>query len=1011
MLQRTLLTMLLGLVIFLSANAQNRQPTIIRSQPSTPTYTQPANTQMNTNYNQNYSYQQVQWVDQMMQKMTPEQRIGQLFMVAAYSNKDYAHEQSITSLIRKHNIGGVIFMQGTPEKQIAMNNAFQRAAKVPLMMAIDGEWGLSMRLKKTTKFPRQLMLGAIQDNNLIYDMGKEIARQCKRVGVHVNFAPVVDVNNNPRNPVINDRSFGEDKYNVAQKGIAYMQGMEQNGILACAKHFPGHGDTDVDSHYGLPVIKHDINRLRNIELYPFQEMAKRGVGSMMIAHLAIPALDNTRISSKANLTMPTTLSKPVVTNLLRREMGYNGLIFTDALNMKGVSKYFPPGVVDAKALLAGNDVLLFSQNVGKGIQEIKKAIARGEISQNEIDNRVRKILKAKFRVGLSQFRPISASGLTQDLNRPSTKVLKRKLIENALTLARNDRRLIPMMDLNTKKTASLSIGVKTLSSFQSSLGRYGKITHHTLRKGDSADKFRRKFAALKKYDRVIISVHEMSKKASANYGINDKTLSLIKQLQRETDVIVVLFGSPYSLKFFDQSPTVLVAYEENYDTQDLSAQLIYGVIPAKGKLPITASPIYNYGMGMTSPGGMRLKYTIPEEVGFDSRDLSRIDQIAQEAIDIKATPGCQVVVAKDGKVIFQKSYGYHTYHRKVKVKNDDLYDIASITKVAASMLGVMEMYDNKRLRLTDRLSDHLAELRGTNKKNLVVRDVLMHQSGLKDWIPFYEKTLPGQPSSGVYKQQCNDYYTVEVAKNMYMVENYQQSMWQELNQSPVGSKKYKYSDLGFYYMAEMIQRYAGRTLDKHLEERYYKPLGLPTMCFNPRQRFSTYSVIPTENDTRWRKQVVHGHVHDMGAAMMGGIAGHAGLFSNANDLAVLMQMLMDGGKYGGQQYFSPETIRKFTSRQSTTNRRGIGFDKPALPDAKKSAASKKASETTFGHTGFTGTCAWADPANRIVYIFLSNRVYPKSNNWKLVSKNIRTRIHDVIYEANAKSRARWQQYN
>ncbi len=956
-----------------------------------------------------YPLAQANWVEMQMKKMSPEERLGQLFMVATYSNKDEAHKQFIANLVRKHNVGGLIFMQGTALKQAQMTNYFQTISKIPLMMSLDAEWGLNMRLKDTPRFPKQLTLGAIQDNRLIYEMGREIARQSKRIGTHVNFAPVVDVNNNPNNPVINDRSFGEDKYNVTAKGLAYMQGMEMGGIIACAKHFPGHGDTDTDSHHALPMIKHSMDRLLDIELHPFKEMAQRGIGGMMVAHLSVPALDNTPISGGAiganTPTMPTTLSKRVVTDLLKDQFGYRGLIFTDALNMQGVAKYFEPGVVDVKALLAGNDVLLFSQDVAKGIEEIKKAIKRGDISQEEIDSRVRKILKAKYRVGLHTPTQISLSGIKDELSMAHVELLQRHLYENALTLAQNNRSLIPFNELEQKKFASLSIGSSTLTTFQTTLGKYAPFAHHTLKKSDTDAAFDAKFDALKNYDPVVVSLHDMNKYAGKNFGLNARTLQLIERLQQVTNVVVTVFGNPYSLRNFNTSSTVLMAYEDNKMTQDLSAQLLFGAIAAKGKLPVTASPSYMYGQGLTTSGGIRLKYTIPEDVGISREDLQQIDFIAKGAIRNGDTPGCQVLVAKDGKVIYQKSFGYHTYNRRTSVKDTDLYDVASITKVAATIPALMDLQEKGQLNLFSTLGSHFPELQYTNKSKLFLRDMLIHESGLRAWIPFYQETLPIR--SKVYRSQPDEQFSIPIAKNMYMDKSYVDKIFSTINDSDLPTVgKYKYSDLGYFYFKKFIENKTGQPMNEYVEKRFYKPLGLSTMGFLPTNRFSTYSIVPSENDTKWRRQNVHGYVHDMGAAMLGGVGGHAGLFSNANDLAILMQMMLNSGWYGGERYLNAGTIQKFTSYQKQGSRRGIGFDKPE-PDPKKRAnTTRKASGETFGHTGFTGTCAWADPKQDLVFIFLSNRTYPNMSNFKLVKSKVRKRIHEVVYDAIEKGKQR-----
>lgn len=952
----------------------------------------------------NYPIDQYTWVEEQINTLTPDERLGQLFMVAAYSNRDEGHKAEIAQLIQQYHIGGLIFMQDNAEKQAALTNYFQSIAKTPLLIAIDGEWGLQMRLKDTPRFPKQLTLGAVQDNRLIYEMGKEIARQCQRLGIHINFAPVVDVNVNPSNPVINDRSFGEDKYNVAAKGIEYARGLETNGVLACAKHFPGHGDTDQDSHHTLPLVPHDLSRLHNIELYPFQQLSQFGIASMMVAHLAVPALDNNPVTLNSSQTMPTTLSKNVITQLLRQQIGYNGLVFTDALNMKGVSSFFAPGVVDAQALVAGNDVLLFSENVGQAIVEIKKAIARGDISQAEIDERVRKILKAKYRVGLASTpKKTIAPNVLPDLNQPSAELIKRKLYEAALTLAKNDQNVVPITTLNKKTIASVAIGATTLTSFQQTLGKYARVEHHTLRYTDTEARFQQKLSEVKDNNIVIVSLHNMSPKASGNWGISSQAVKFIKNLQKSNaQVILVVFGNPYSLKNFDDSQTVLVSYEENSITQSLSAQLLFGAVGARGKLPVTASPSYNYGQGYLTSNGLRLQYGIPEELGISYANLQPIDNIVNDAIQAQALPGCQVLVAKNNKVIFQKSYGYHTYSHNIPVADEDLYDVASLTKILAAAPALMRMYESGSLNLYGRLGDYLPQLQGTNKADLTIRDILIHESGLDAWIPFYEATLTPNIRNEVYHNSRDNTYSVEVADNMYMNKDYIKDIYRTIDNSSLKYRgEYKYSDLGYYYFKDMIEQYAHEPLDQYLDQTLYQPMGLASIRYRPLDCFSRRSITPTENDKKWRKQVVHGYVHDMGAAMLGGVCAHAGLFSNANDVAAIMQMYLNGGNYGGNSYFNQSTVALFTSQQKEGNRRGLAFDKPEPNANYKPTTSRMASPQSFGHTGFTGTCTWADPQKNLVYVFLSNRVYPSSDNNKINARDVRNRIQDVIYQAVA----------
>lgn len=935
------------------------------------------------------------WADSIFDSLTPDERIAQLFMVAAYSNKEKEHEKEIENLIKKYKIGGLIFMQGEPEKQRTLNNKYQSISDVPLMIAIDGEWGLPMRLKKTFLFPKQMTLGAIQHDSLIYEMGHELANHCKRLGIHVNFSPVLDVNNNPNNPIINYRSFGENRENVANKGIALMQGMQDNGILACGKHFPGHGDTDVDSHKALPIINHDKSRLDSIELYPFKKAIKAGLGSIMVAHLYIPALDNEK-------NVATTLSNKVVNGLLKDSLNFRGLTFTDALNMKGVSAYYKPGIVDVKALVAGNDVLLFSEDVPTAIEEIKKSIENGEITQLEIDDRCKKILYAKEWLKTNS-KEIDKKNLVEDLNPLSSKLTNYKLYENALTLIKNKSDLTPVKRLDTCSIASVVFGDKKNNTFQQQLSLYTKIDHFSLNKKPSSTQIENLKKKLSNHNLIILSVHKT--RMNGSYGINRDLIKAIQSIAKDKKIILNLPTNPYALDKFDSTvniESIIVSYEDNQYTQELVPQLIFGGIGAKGKLPVTGSQNFPEGTGInTIP--IRLRYSNPELVGIKRNKLIWIDTIAEQSIRDTAFPGCQILVAKDGHVIYNKSFGYHTYNKKRKVKNTDLYDVASVTKVAVSTPIVMKMHEENSLSLNSTLGDHLPNLvDSTVYENIFIKDMLAHQARFKPWIPFYTSTLKNkQLNPRFYRTAKTSFYNTEVAKNIYIFKNYKNAILKRIVSTGLRKKKkYKYSDLGYYFLKEIIESKTDKQLDQVIDSLFYRSLGLQYATYNPKEKFKLDQIIPTENDTIFRKQLVHGYVHDQGAAMMGGVGGHAGLFSNANDLAILMQMFLNKGEYGGLKYLNDTTVEKFTkaNHKNNDNRRGYGFDKP-LPSLNGGPTCNLVSLKSYGHSGFTGTRVWVDPKHNLVYIFLSNRVYPDANNWKIVKKDIRTRIERVIYES------------
>lgn len=939
------------------------------------------------------------WVDSVMASLTEEQRIGQLFMVAAYSNKGKAHEDQITKLVEDQGIGGLIFFQGGPMRQAIQTNHYQSKAKVPLLIAMDAEWGLAMRLDSTVRYPRQMTLGAIRDNNLIYKMGSDLAEQCRRLGVHVNFAPVVDVNNNPRNPVINTRSFGEDKQNVARKGIAYMKGLQDHGVMANAKHFPGHGDTDSDSHKTLPVINHPENRLRSLELFPFRELIKEGLGSMMVAHLYIPALDSTPNTA-------STLSAPIVTDLLREEMGFKGLIFTDALNMKGVSSFYKPGEVDLKALLAGNDVLLFAQDVPVAINLIKAAIKEGQITQEEIDRRCRKIIAAKQWAGLDHFEPVKLEGLHADLNAPKYQVTLRNLIKASLTVVKNENEVLPIKKLDSLKIASVVVNGKKGNTFQRTLSKYGEVTHFYSSKQPNEAELKKLYSDLKDYDLVICGVNAASSYSRKKYGLNKTITQFVDSLCARQPVVVDVFGSPYALSQFkglEKAKAVVVSHKYSQLAQDYSAQLIYGAGRATGQMPVGANAIFYLGLGLETASLSRFEYTIPEAVGIDREELAGIEKIVTNGMEEHAYPGCQVLVAKEGKVIYNRSFGYHTYESKREVQTDDIYDLASITKIAGTLPGVMRLVDEKRVDLNRNLCDYIPELVDTNEayQNMNLREMLAHQAGLVSWIPFFYKTLVrGVPRYDIYSLAESETYPHRVADNLYIHKNYPDSMMSRILDTKLRTQHgYKYSDLGYYFFQKIVETLTAEPMEEYVAREFYRPLGMSTSGYLPRERFELDRIVPTEYDMVFRKQLIHGDVHDPGAAMMGGVGGHAGLFSSANDLAKLMQMYMQGGTYGGERYLTSNTLSDFVRCQfcENDNRRGAGFDKPVRGEGGPTCHC--VSYESFGHSGFTGTLAWADPEEEIVYIFLSNRVYPDAGNKKLVKMSIRTKIQAVIYAA------------
>ena len=937
---------------------------------------------------------QKKWVDNIMETLTLDEKIGQLFMIQAYSNKDKKHTNFIKKTIKKYHIGGLIFMQGTPEKQVRLTNIYQSKSKIPLLIGFDGEWGLNMRLKNTFRYPWNMTLGAVQNNTLIEQFGKQLGKHCKRVGIHINFAPVVDINTNPKNPIIGNRSFGENKYNVTKKAIAFTKGMQSMGVLANAKHFPGHGDTSTDSHKTLPFLDFNLKRLDSIELYPYRQLFDSDLASVMIAHLNVPSLEPKE-------GVPTSISYKVVTELLKEKMNFKGLIFTDALNMKGASNYAQPGAIDLAAFMAGNDVLLIPEDVKVAVKKLKNALKNNLFSEARLNQSVRKLLMAKYKVGLNNFTPIKEEGIRDDIITTKDKLLYRSLMKEAITLVKNDDATLPIRDLAKAKIAYVKLGDSDHLSFTNTLKKYTQVDII------SDENLTGLLQKLKSYNTVIIGYHKSNATPWKRFKMSEDELIWLQEISKSHKVILDVFASPYALLDIDDFSAidaVIVSYQNSKVSQEISAQMIFGALEIKGKLPVSIKNRFPEGTGITTSNLLRLSYSIPEAVDMDSQLLTEIDSVTKMVVDSTMAPGGQVLVARYGKVIYHKSFGYHTYNKKQKVKVTDLYDLASVTKILGGLPLIMKSEEMGLLNLNTTLGDMLPYLKETNKDTITLKQALSHNGRIKPWIPYYLETIDSitkTPFNRYYSKVKNKDFSIKVAEDLYLINSYTDSIYKKIAEAPQRSETgYKYSGLIFYLFNKYIKDTYNKEMDDLNNENFYKPLGATSLTYNPLKKFSKSEIVPSEIDDYFRNQTLQGHVHDMGAAMMHGVNGNAGLFSNSNDIAKMMQMYLQAGYYGGKRYFEPKTIHKFNHRyyEKDSVRRGLGFDKPQLnPEVK--ASSKYATPNSFGHSGFTGTYTWADPDTGILYVFLSNRVYPTMANNKLGEKNIRTNILDLIYEA------------
>ena len=936
---------------------------------------------------------QMDWVEGQYKNMSLEERVGQLFMVSVASNQNQAATDKINELIKEHGIGGVIFSTGDPVRQAKLTNEYQASSKIPLLIGMDAEWGLAMRLDSTYAFPWNMTLGAIRDSSIVEKVGYQIGKHAKRLGVHINFAPDIDVNNNPQNPIIGNRSFGEDPKNVAQKGIAFMKGMEAAGVLSCGKHFPGHGDTATDSHKALPIINSSLERLDSIELYPFKELIHNGLSSVMVAHLDVPSLE-------IREGYPSTLSRKIVSGVLQGELDFKGLVFTDALNMKAVSQFADEGEVELEAFLAGNDMLLMPEQVLKAKEKLIEAYNKGLIPEQRLAYSVKKILMAKYKVGLNNYQPIAIQDLTQDLNGMDNDVLYEEAMENAITVAKNNFSLLPIKKLENKAIAYVHFGDDSGEPFYNALNKYAKITQINAK--DVAG-YRN---ALTGYNLVIIGFHKSNDSPWKGYKFSQNELFWLQEISRlrTSNTILSVFTKPYALLDvlnFDAIDAVVMAYQNSGIAQEKAAEVIFGAIGAKGTLPVSAHPDFPVNTGIAFEPMQRLGYSIPERVGMSSTRLAMVDTLMQVGLDSLMFPGAQVLIAKNGKVIYNKSFGKPTYDSEEKINGDNIYDLASLTKILSTLPLIMKMEEDGQIALNSTFKELIPDYEDTELKDVTVLKALSHYGRLPSWIAFYLDTLTKdrKPSPDFYRMSPTDGFSYKVADHLYLTNAYKDSIYNRIGRQSLKSNRYRYSDIAYYVFKKYIEDTYGRPIDELINEFLYKPMGLQRTAFNPLDQFPKEDIVPTEEDHYFRYQTVQGYVHDMGAAMQGGVGGHAGLFSNANDVAKIMQMYLQGGVYGGQRFLNERTIKKFNTCYFCNKnvRRGVGFDKPQLEE--KGPTCGCVSRKSFGHSGFTGTYTWADPDEELVYVFLSNRTYPSATNTLLIKSALRTRIQQAIYDS------------
>ncbi|MBQ8874550.1 MAG: serine hydrolase [Bacteroides sp.] len=950
-----------------------------------------------------------EWVEARLAKMTLKEKIGQLFIHTIPLHDTEANRKNIRNAVKEYKIGGLLCSGGQLVNQVALTNYAQELAEIPLLMTFDGEWGLNMRLKEIPAFPRNRVLGSIQDNELLYEYGKEVARQFREIGVHVNFAPVADVDNNPLNPVINTRSFGGDPRNVAEKVVAYSRGLEKGGVLSVSKHFPGHGDTNVDSHKALPILNFTRARLDSIEMYPFRQAVQAGLGGVMVGHLEVPALSK----------KPASLSSDII-GILKDEIGFKGLVFTDALEMKGVSSN---ANVCAQALMAGNDMLLPPRNLKRELDGVLAAVKAGKITEEELTEKCRKVLTFKYALGLHERPFIQMSGLEKRLNRPNVQDLMERLEKASVTVVSNDGGLLPL-DVDLKHTAVLHIGKSS----------HGKVFHQRLNEYMKADQIQAHpdsiasiSKRLAKYERVVVAIH------TEKYAAYQAMLNTLAGKKPLVYVYFTMLKNVYKKgDAWKKAAAVILGHSDSPSLQRFVADVMMGREKATGRIPVEVKNYRMPGDGVDVDLEKTKKYR-PEDYGMDASVLAKIDAVALEGIQKKAYPGCQVLILKDGAPVYEKCFGTFTYDASSpKVDAEHLYDIASLTKTTATLLAVMKLYDEGKFGLTDPISKYVPAMQGSRKGKITIEDLLYHQSGLPGSWPFYREAINDSSYTGgffkgridanhhlrvdrrlyvvddfKYKEEYlsgarSEAYPLQVSENLFVSPDFPKRMLEMIasDEIPLRDRRYRYSCLNFVLLKEMVENISGMPMDEYLEKEFYAPMGMKSTLYNPLRRFRPEQIVPTiEKDYLRNRKELRGYVHDEIAAFMGGVSGNAGLFSNARDVAKVYQLLADGGQFEGKRYLSLETCQLFMNKKSRISRRALGFDRPESTPGKGPCADEAPMEIV-GHTGFTGTCAWSDPKNGLVFVFISNRIYPRPFDHKgLMTLNIRPRIQQLMYQA------------
>lgn len=908
------------------------------------------------------------WIENKLRNMTLEEKCAQLIMVYADSRDTSAESKDIarlTKLVKELKIGGVIFFKGEIDKQVYITNKLQSESETPLLIASDFERGLGMRLTDAVEFPTNMAIAAANQPKLTYLMGKVIGIEARKIGVHQNYAPAVDINHDYRNPIINYRAFSDEPGLTVKHSKALIRGMEKENLIATVKHFPGHGGTDLDSHKELPLISRTFEEYETSDLIPFEEAIKAKVKSVMVAHLEVPAYEEQK-------GLPATLSPSIVHDLLVNRLGFDGLIVTDALNMHAISGNYTQEESVLEAIQAGNDVLLFPEDDSAAVKGLVDAVKDYKLTEERIDASVRKILTAKKWLGLDTAKFVDTANINKTLHAKDHWRLSREIADKSITLLKNDKNLIPIKPVDYYATALITM--TDYNSKQDNSSEFQKLAeekfnyiqsfelHSRSRKKD----YRSAMNFAKKANLIIVPLFLTVRSFYGSIGLSDNNKDFLEDLiALKKPMVVVSMGNPYAIKDFKDVQAYLTSYGTPKVSQEAAFAAMTGNADITGRLPITIPETdFIYG------DGIQLKYNQLQNFKLEQDslyDFSKIDSLMSKAIEDSVFPGAVLMVGHHGKVVLHKPYGHYTYDESSReMQTDAIFDLASVSKVIGTTSAAMLLSDQGKLDINEKVVHYLPEFDNHGKDIITVRNLLEHNAGFTAWKPFYKDSL-------------NADQIIAAIMNC------------ELEYEP--GTKYVYSDWSMITLQQIIQRITGKSLDLFLKENVFDPMGMKHTMYNPPPEDWFYCV-PTEVDNYFRMTTMKGKVHDEVAYSLNGVAGHAGLFSTASDLGKFMQMMLNHGRYGDLQLFKASTIENWTTKQTDLSTRALGWDTRSI---KGSSSGHLFSMHSFGHTGFTGTSVWADKDNDLFVVLLTNRVYPTRENRKII--RFRPIIHDAIFKA------------